>query len=295
MINLESCRKAFDDFGLGEWSSVEILRQRQGHRIYRIWTVEGSWILKCFQPNSNTKEVQVYRMLHRYEVPTLPFQLLTENALLLLDLDQSETWRRADLEDMHKASTGKAVADWYKKLHAVGRMILCTHPQDMKFLEPWVDVIQPQILEEVGHKLEIAEIPCWKLGITHCEEIIAKYKSFPQTFNYSDFAAENLAFVNKGGACLQAIVFDYDQFSIGTVCSDWRNVVYSLRGEALVTFKELYGRVSDREHKLDAVLSVQYGLIVAAGRIHFPDWGVTLRDLITTDTFSSRVQAALHV
>jgi hypothetical protein len=291
----EICQSALVELLVDEVDKVILLRKREDHAVYRIRAKTGNFVLKCFQTPPLPKEIKVYVLLQKYGVPTLPCCAMTENAILLEDLDFSETWRRAGEDDIKSSSTGIAVAEWYQRLHAVGLEVLMNAEENLDHLEAWVDAINQNELKEVDHRLEIKNSRGWKLAISHCEELKNKYRSFPQTFNYNDFAAENLALSCTRQENLQAIIYDYDQFSIGTIYSDWRNVVYSLQGEAREAFMDTYGEVSEIERRLDDVLSILHGLIIAVARDKFPKWALPLRNSIENGELERKISTALEI
>jgi hypothetical protein len=77
----------------------------------------------------------------------------------------------------------------------------------------WFDALPSNALETVGQKLGISDEPVWQLAAANFETFKAQIRACPQTLNYNDFAAENLAL--SSSTPLQAIVFDYDQFCLG--------------------------------------------------------------------------------
>ena len=196
---------------------------------------------------------------------------------------------------MTLSSAGIAIARWYQRLHAAGFKALSKPEESLDCLEAWIDIIEQNTLEGVGRQLELADSRGWKLALTHFEEFKCKYRSYPQTFNYNDFAAENLAFSLTRQGRLQAIVFDYDQFSIGTIYSDRRNVIYSLRGGARKIFIEIYGEASEGERRLDDVLSILHGLIIASEREKFPNWAMPLQHSIKNGELERKIAAALEI
>jgi len=117
----------------------------------------------------------------------------------------------------------------------------------------------------------------------------------PQTFNYNDFAVENMALSRAVQVPLRAIVFDYDQFSLGPAYSDWRNVVSGLRGASQSAFEEAYGGVNQHERILDEPLSILYGLVIACRRSQLPRWAVPLSEAARTGGLEGAIRRALEV
>ena len=274
---------------------VIVIRERNTHTVYRIHTPDGSHILKCFRLPQEVKEIRVYELLTKYHVPTLQYHVINDSAILLEDLNQSQAWRSASEADLRKSTTGNAVADWYKKLHASGFSAIRNPDEDLNFLQPWIDTITIDKLDEAKASLGITGSSGWNLAVSNLDPLIEKYRSFHQTFNYDDFAAENLALSRTKKAGVGAVVFDYDQFTVGAVYSDWRNVTYSLKDDAREAFIDSYGPVSEIERRLDNILSVFQGLITASKREKLPKWAFPLLDSIDNGEFETFVRAALEI
>jgi hypothetical protein len=251
--------------------------------------------MKHFKTPSVAKEIKVYSLLQKNDVPTLSVYGITDNTILLEDLNLNTHWRCANEADMNLFSTGNAVVDWYQKLHTMGFEVIGKSEEKLEYLQFWIDAIDQKVLEKAGKTLEVTNYGSWKLGMENCEAIKIKYHSFPQTFDYSDFAAENLALSRGYQTRLRAIVYDYDQFNIGTVYSDWRNVTFSLKGKARDVFITAYGEVSEDERRLDEVLNVLYGLIVATARTKFPTWALRLRKSIENGELEKSIRSALEI
>ena len=272
---------------------IETLRQRPGHMVYRIVCQDNSYVLKCFDCPDIATEVQVYDLLANCGEPTLPLYAHTDHALLLEDLEYSSTWRLARDTDLENLATGVAIAEWYRKLHQAGRETLKDTKSKPAFLHAWVEVISEQNLCASGACLGIKEEPVWSLALEHTQILKAAYLDLPQTFNYNDFALENLAFTRQSP--LRAVVFDYDQFCTGTAYSDWRNVVYSLHGPAQEAFEQAYGPVSEIECILDEPLSVLYSLIIASRRECFPGWAKPLLKMVKNGELDRRIHLAVDI
>lgn len=272
---------------------IETLRHRPGHMVYRIVCQNASYVLKWFEPPAIATEVQVYDLLANCGVPTLPLYAHTNHALLLEDLEYSSTWRLARGADLENLATGVAIAEWYSNLHQSGRETLKDPKTKPAFLHAWVDEVNEYTLCAAGTSLDIQEEPVWSLALEHTQSLKAAYLKLPQTFNYNDFAFENLAITRQSP--LRAVVFDYDQFCTGTPYSDWRNVVYSLLSPALEAFQQAYGPVSKMERLLDEPLSVIYSLIVASRRSGVPGWAKPLLEMVNNGELEHRMRRAMDI
>lgn len=204
----------------------ELLRSKTGHVVYRIKTKRGWHVLKWFD-TPDALEPKVYTLLEHWGIPILPIHARTDQSLLLEDLDLSRVWRAAEEVDMSRVETGFAVAEWYRSLHRAGCEAL-KHPKTLPSgLHAWVDELSRETLAGAGSKLRLTGKPAWETALQSIEALKTRAHACPQTFNYEDFAQENLA-LSRGKNSLQAVVFDYDCFTLGAAYSNWRNVTYSL-------------------------------------------------------------------
>ncbi len=274
--------------------SAEVLRQRPTHFVFRLRLERGCFVLKWF-PSANPLEPHVYNLLERNHVPTLPLYAVSANALLIEDLENSPRWRAAAPEDMRRAETGVALALWYRQLHQAGSDAFKQQETMPVAISPWIEKLNEAALRQAGEKLGLAENVGWQMVIQSVEVLKRKARACPQTFNYQDFAAENLALSCEAEKPLRAIVYDYDCFSIGMAASDWRNVMASLEGAARTAFAEQYGPVSETERLLDVPLSIFEGLLIASQRAEFPGWARPLIESVLNGELERAVQDALAV
>lgn len=274
---------------------VTILRRTPSHRVYRMALSGGSYILKWFHAPGSSVELQVYALLQQVRVETLPVYGRSRQALLIEDVQNSRTWRLADPADMDQAETGRAVAEWYRSLHRAGQVALRDPGFQLSFLQAEVDQINQPSLAKAGSAIGFQDLPAWRRAAGCVEALKEKYLALPQTFNYNDFAAENLALSRVECQPRRAVVFDYDCFGRGAAVSDWRNVVGSLSGAAKMAFTEAYGPVSERDQRLDRPLSILYGLIVASQRRKIPGWATPLIEAVTNGELERCLSEALEI
>lgn len=271
-----------------------VLRERPEHAVYRVRAGERCRILKVFEAGSGAsapaREVSVYGLLRELGVPTLPVYALSGSFLLIEDLRDSPDWRLAGEADMDSPAVGSAAAEWYRLLHRAGAAGL-QPGGPAGFLTGWVEILDDAALAEVDQKLALEHLPIWQAVRRQIEPLKAAYRALPQTLNYQDFAAENLA-LSRSADPLRAVVFDYDCFTIGTAFSDCRNVLSSLRGAAREAFQAAYGPLDPAEAPLDTVLSTLEGLVVAARREHFPPWAQPLVESLRDGTFAADLYRA---
>lgn len=278
-----------------EVTNLVVLRQRPGHTVYRVITAKSAYILKCFTTEDKVLELQVYALLHDTRVPTLPVHGQTNRALLLEDLQSSPHWRLADESDMDRESTGVALAHWYRCLHRAGREAQSGENHDLSFLKREIDDLNPASLQSTGEILGLTHLPVWRLTIESIDTLTSIYRSLPHTFNYNDFAAENLALSAVNSTPVRAIVFDYNCFGIGLAYSDWRNVTYSLKGKAQKAFVQSYGEFNQTEKIIDEPLSILYNLVVACSRQTLPEWAKPSINAVTRGSLENHIRGALEL
>ncbi len=272
--------------------AFELLRRKAGHLVCRIRTGRAWRVLKSFD-TPDALEPAVYALLEGCGIPTLPVHARTDRSLLLEDLEHSRAWRLAREADMGRAETGIALAGWYRSLHRAGYEAL-RHPETLPpGLHAWVDELTGEALTEAGLRLGLTGSPAWGAALQAIDSLRDKAQAGLQTFNYDDFARENLA-LSRGKTRLQAIVFDYDRFSLGAAYSDWHNVTWSLEGAAREAFAETYGPVSETERRLDAPLSNLSGLLEASRRANVPTWARPLLEEVANGALERSIQAALE-
>lgn len=251
--------------------AITLLHAQHGHRLYRLDYSKHSFVLKWF-PAAKDVELQSYALLQAHAVPTLPVHGCAEQAILLEDLLASPVWRLADKEEMARAETGVAVAEWYRCLHAAGREIMSGPTPPPSFLQRECDALDAPGILRMGQRLGMPDNPVWQLAAEHLASLQAALRALDQTLNYNDFYWTNLALSRQSLPCPRAIVFDYHLLGIGLRYSDCRNVIGSLSGAARLAFWEAYGPVDEREALLDAPLSTLYSLWVASQRPSLPAW-----------------------
>ena len=273
--------------------AIILLRTTSSHKLYRLTWGQSSYILKWCNFPSRCNEPKIYTLLNRYDIPTLPVYAHTDRALVLEDLLSSPERRLAEPLDMERAPTGVALAEWYRSLHQAGREALKASSLLLEGVFPWVSEITTPALAKAGALLKLDRIPAWGLAMQQVEALKEKYLALPQTFNYNDFAVENLALSRDTEKPLRAIVFDYDCFASGVAYSDWRNVMVSLQGAAKESFQENYGVIAESERRLDQPLSILYGLVVASQRNKIPLWANPLQESVINGELECMIREAL--
>ncbi len=271
---------------------VSVLRRRPTHAVYRVTGPEGSRILKWFAGAGPFVELTAYDVLAHLGVPTLPVYGRSQNAILVEDLDASPHWRQAVEADHDDPACGRAVAGWYRCLHAAGAGFLAGRDRVQWPFVPWLDLVHADSLGQAATALGLADVPDLWQAIAVLDRLLAIYRRQPQTLNYQDFALENLA-LSRTASDTRAIVYDYDWFTIGTSASDWRNVMSGLSGPAAAAFAAAYGPLDPAEARLDRPLALLHGLVIAADRPRLPAWARPLLAAVRDGSLAQDIRDAL--
>jgi hypothetical protein len=251
--------------------NVYPMSDRHGHHLLRLRHSGRCYVLKHYPRADESTEIRAYRLLIELGVPTIPVQALTENSLLIADLDESEEWRLAMPDDVGQIQVGRAVARWYRLLHKAGSAWLAAINPRPDWLLAEFDVLTPEGLIDVGNRLELGEACLWRRAAAAIEALLGAVRSLAQTLTYNDFHYTNLA-MSRGDGPTRAIVFDHHLLGAGLAFSDCRNVVGSLGPLAAEAFSAEYGLLDPLQALLDEPFSHLHALWEATRRESFPTW-----------------------
>lgn len=97
-----------------------LMRSKAGISLYRVESEGKKLILKVFEKQEDTREIDNYLLLSKLEVPTLPLLGYTKNAFLLPDIEVSHEYRLGEESDLSNPKVARAIAKWYRILHKKG-------------------------------------------------------------------------------------------------------------------------------------------------------------------------------
>ena len=271
-------KKAFDEFErLGiKTEKIEKMREKDGIALLKIKTKEKSFVFKYFYNKDYRREIKIYDILKDLGIETIEVFAKTEKSILMEDISESGEYRLGTEEDMSDKDTAKAIAKWYKKLHAAGYEYLKIHSEDFYSENA---VITRENLAFIKDKTKTDKLPVWKIINDNFPLIKNKIESMKKTFNYNDFYYTNLV-VSKDKS--KAFMFDYNLFGKGPAYSDINNVCWSLSEEAKEAFLDEYGKIDEHEKFVAETAMVLSSLFFACKREEFPDWGRKLLEELKT-------------
>ena len=263
--------------------SRELIRDKDGVAVYRVRTKQDSRILKKFRRGVDLWEIRFYEVLRECGVPTIRVLEQTKNSLLLEDLDASPVWRLGRIEDMKSPQVARAIAQWYRALHAAGRRYPRLHE-----LPAWTDVLTEANLRVLEKTFPGGDF--WPKLFANYDVFWRRLNALPQTLTYNDFYWTNLAVARDGSA---ALMFDYNCASRGYAYGDVRNVTWSLSESAGQAFLEAYGEINPAEREMDPLADNLAGLWNGLQRKKFPQWAQPLPAKLEDGTLLRRLEAIL--
>ena len=245
----------------------DILQDKAGVTVARIFSKNDSVILKCFEDEASRREMANYRLLNELGIPTLNVLGMTDAAFIMEDIATAGRYRIASEADMADVRVAENLAAWYRKLHDSGRAYVAENGAEM-YSE--TGLFTRENIECVIHRSGTQDLPVWRLILDNFERIISGINTVPMTLTYNDFYYTNMAVARDGTS---AIMFDYNLLGKGYVYSDMRNVQYSLSKEAAAAFEKAYGEYDFKtEMLIDDAVSPVVTLYMAYQRASFPGW-----------------------
>lgn len=267
------------------FSSLSLIRNKDGVSVWRLATVDDSYVMKCFDKPEYRREITNYKLLKSLGVPTLRIIAHTDCSLVIEDIERSE-YRLGTVDDMNDPKTARLIAMWYKTLHQKGREYLETHD----FIDEY-DKLTIENLKLVQERTGTSDARVWQVIEDNFEQIRSVVMSLPRTLAYTDFHYTNLAVARDG---LSALVFDYNFFYKSYVYSDIRNVCWGFSEEAKAAFLSEYGKYDEREVIVDDVADTLSGLIIDCQRKNFSDWAKNLLERVEDERLLAAVQKLLE-
>ncbi len=243
------------------------IRGKAGISLYRVSAGGKHFVIKVFESDEDTREIENYLLLKKLGVRSLPLIAYTDNAILLPDIDASSDYRLGVESDLDNPTVARAIAKWYKELHSKSAEYIADLSMDI-YCE--TDLLTKETLYFIAEKTGTADNALWKAIEENYDEIHNKINALPKTLTYNDFYYDNLI-VSKDET--SAFMFDYNLLGKGYAYGDIRNVVSSLSPNAANAFCEEYG-TSDMEEqiKADAFISPLVTLYFACKKKKFPSY-----------------------
>lgn len=251
------------------------IRDKDGIYLYRIANGNQSYVHKTFLNDAYKREIRNYQMLIELGVPTLQVIEMTDQSILMEDVEVSKSHRLGVKEDLSNPQVAKALASWYKTLHQAGENYVKRCGGD---LYSELEVITEERIREIMILSKTEENEVWAELIEALPRIMEQVNQCGQTITYNDFYWTNFS-VKKDES--EALMFDYNLLGKGFRYNDIRNVCASLSIEAAEVFLAEYGAYDEIEKWIDDCLSILVNLIFAYERPEFPDWGMDSLEAIS--------------
>lgn len=269
------------------YSTINLIQNKDGVIVARIQTDEKSYIIKYFQNEDFKREIKNYQLLNSLNIPTVNVIGVTDSAILMEDISQSDTFRLGIKEDLNDVVIALKIAEWYKLLHTGSKDFVSEHITE---LYDETDFITIENIEFIKEKTGTQNLPVWKLINDNFDVIVSKIRSLPRVLTYNDFYYTNLIVTKNKSS---AFMFDYNLLGKGYVYSDIRNVCSSLGEDAKKAFLETYGEFDKSEIIVDDIASVLITLYHACQRKNFPTWADYALEELKLD-YENKVQTLLN-
>lgn len=268
-------------------STIDLIQNKDGVIVARVQSDEKSYIIKYFQNEDFKREIKNYQLLNALNIPTVNVIGVTDSAILMEDISQSDTFRLGIKEDLNDVVIALKIAEWYKLLHTGSKDFVLEHSTE---LYDETDFITIENIEFIKEKTGTQNLLVWKLINDNFDVIVSKIKSLPRVLTYNDFYYTNLVVAKDKSS---AFMFDYNLLGKGYVYSDIRNVCSSLDEDAKKAFLKTYGEFDENEIIVDDVASVLITLYYACQRKKFPSWANYTLSELKTD-YEDKVQTLLN-
>lgn len=247
-----------------------LIRSKAGISLFRVESEGKKFILKIFERLDDAREIDNYLLLSKLGIPTLPLLGYTKNAILLPDLAASTEYRPGMESDLNDVQVARAIAKWYRELHAKGTKYLAGTETSMY---DETDALTLANMEIVAEKTGTEGNALWRAIADNYPMLRKRIDDLPRTFTYNDFYYTNLTVAKDRKS---ALMFDYNLLGKGMAYSDIRNVTSSLSYEAAEAFKAEYGIGGlEDQAKADAFISPLVTLYFACECEKFPSWANT--------------------
>ena len=272
---------------LPKWDCCDIIQQKDGITVARVHVNGQTAILKAFENPEHRREIRNYAILNSLHIPSPRILAQTDCALLMEDLQRSDSWRLGTPEDMSDAQTATNLARWYRMLHDSGAEYVHAHGAT---LYDESDYFTRENLQHVLQRFGMTDLPVARLLTTHFDAIAAKVRALPRTLTYNDFYYTNFAVASNASA---AMMFDYNLLGKGYRYNDIGNVLASLSADAGQAFLAAYGETDPREKQWHDVISLPITLHLAGMRDSLPRWAEDALQQMQSDAYRLHVEEAL--
>lgn len=260
IIEKELCNMNID------YDHVAEIRSKNGISVYRVIHGDKAYVLKYFMNDSDHREIENYHILRSLGIKTIRLVSSTKSALLMEDIEQSNTYRLGNIDDLNDIDVAVQIAKWYKELHSKGKCFVSSY-KDSLYDE--TDVVTKENMDFVRSKTSTEGNPVWEALFHNFDRIKESIAKTEKTLTYNDFYYTNLIVAKDKSS---AFMFDYNLLGKGYVFSDIRNVCSSLSEHSKAAFLKEYGEFDKREMIVDNVVSPLVTLVFACKRDPFPKW-----------------------
>lgn len=269
-------KKELENILKQEISKIELIREKDGVNVSRVFYGNHSYILKYFENKDYLREIEMYKFIKKLQIKTLNIISFGERFLLMEDLNFSPDYRLANEKDLENEDVLKYLADWYKTLHTKGKTVDLSNFYDEN------DVITEENIKQLKSKLEQKNLDFILNNLSNIKKLYCKLS---KTIVYNDFSIENMVVGEK-----IVFMYDYNFLGKGYAYSDIQNVLTMLGKEQKQIFLKFYdSNFSEFEKFAYSILQPLASLCIAIKRNEFPQWATRSLEYIKSQKFKGKV------
>jgi len=282
-------QEALSAMGL-EQARLELLRDKDGVALYRVYPAQGSMVLKVFEQEAYAREIDCYELLASLGIQTIKVLAKTGRALLMEDLLNSDSFRLGKETDCSDPGVMGNLGAWYRQLHGKGRPYLAAQTDPRRFYSELDEFTQDNI-QQAPLWTQTAENPFWNRLTASYDAIEAWLLQAEMTLCYNDFHWDNLA-VSKDDS--SAFMFDYNFLGRGLAASDLSNALCFSDEQGKAAFMAAYQlNISPQERVMESLLSPVTSLLIAMRQNRKPAWAQEIIKGIISGELNSLLSEAL--
>lgn len=227
---LSQAREQLAGWGLHP-ERLTLIREDRGIALFRLLAGDRRLVLKLFLEDAGLEELFYLELLAQHGLPTLPLLKKDSSALLMEDLDFSDTLAPATLDAASDPAVMGALGAWYRALH----QLEVGEGDGIGLSAAW-QALSFSNLEKAN--LVHGDKPAWRRLYPMLQTLVEQARSLPLTLCYNDFHPVNLV---VGRQEPLAFMMDYGRMGLKYPGVDLKNALWFSDDAARAAFLAAYG------------------------------------------------------
>gem|GEM_PF-66765 len=221
-----------------------LLREKQGIALFRLSAGGEQLVLKLFLGEFGREELFFYKLLAQAGLPTLKLLQKDETALLMADLDFSDTLAPATLDAAKDPAVMGALGAWYRALH----QLEVGEGDGIGLSAEW-QALSFSNLENANQVH--GDKPAWRRLHPLLVDLLEQAASLPLRLCYNDFHPVNLV---TGRQEALAFMMDYGRMGLNHPAVDLNNALRFSDEAGRAAFLAAYGLTWPRQETWSTLL-----------------------------------------